>query len=153
MPDTIHDGLSIDEMIAYMQSIGLRATRGDDSERLIHSSAGGWRFALFLNRPNAENRFSNVQFYASHNSRAFTIGDANDWNNDTRFASARYDRAGYPVVEYDAFINGVSEAYLGEVFAMWEILMARFMESIGKNGGRTFVRARAARAPDLRTGA
>ena len=74
MPDTIHDGLTIEAMIAYMQSIGLRAARGDDSGRVIHSSAGGWRFAVFLNRANAENRFTNAQLYASHNDRTFTIG-------------------------------------------------------------------------------
>ena len=143
MPDKIYDGFTIEDMIAFMQSIGLRAARGDDTGRVIHSSAAGWRFAVFLNRPNAENHFANVQFYASHNDRTFTVGEANDWNNNTRFANARYDRDGYPVVEYDFFIKGVTEAYLTDVFNMWEILMARFMDSIGKDGGRTFVRAAA----------
>ena len=141
VPDKIYDGLTIEDMIAYMQSIGLRAARSEEIGHLIQSSAGGWRFGVFLYRPNAENRFSNVQLYASHNDRAFTVGEANDWNNDKRFAKARYDLNGYPVIVYDFFINGVSEAFLGEVFTMWEILMAGFMDSIGKSDGRTFVSA------------
>jgi hypothetical protein len=140
--DKIYDGLTIEDMIAYMQSIGLRAEPSKDTAHLILSSAGGWRFAAFLYRPNTENRYTNGQLYASHSDRTFTIGEANDWNNDRRFAKARYDRNGYPVIVYDFFINGVSEAYLREVFTMWEILMASFMDSIGKSGGKTFVSAR-----------
>ena len=152
MPDTIHDGLTIEGTIAFMQSIGLRAVRSDDNDHLILSSAGGWRFGVFLYRPNAEGRFTNGKLYASHHDRTFTVGGANDWNNDTRFAKARYDFDGYPVVEYDFFLNGVGEAYLGEVFTMWEILMARFMDSIGKDGGRTFVGASPRSAPGAHNG-
>ena len=139
MPDKTYDGLTIEDMIAYMQSIGLRAERSDETAHLILSSAGGWRFGAFLYQPNAENRFTNVQLYASHNDRTFTVGEANDWNNDRRFAKARYDKGGYPVIVYDFFVNGVSEAFLREVFTMWEILMAGFLDSIGKSGGKTFV--------------
>lgn len=141
MTDTIYDGLSIEDMVAYMQAFGLRAVRSEDTGHLILSSAGGWRFGVFLYRPNADNRYTNAQLYASHNDRAFTVGEANDWNNDRRFAKARYDLNGYPVIVYDFFLNGVSEAYLGEVFTMWEILMASFLDSIGKSGGKTFVSA------------
>jgi hypothetical protein len=141
VPDRIYDGLTVEDMVAYMQSIGLRATLSDQMGHLILSSVGGRRFGVFLYRPNAENRFTNGQLYASHDDRSFTVGEANDWNNSKRFTKARYDQAGYPVMVYDFLINGVSEAYLGELFTMWEVLMPGFMESIGKDGGRTFVSA------------
>ena len=141
MSDKIYDGLSMEEMIAYMQSIGLRAELRAGADNIVFSSAAGWRFAVYMLTPAADGRFTSVQFYASHNDRNFTAEDANDWNNQKRFTKARSDREGYPVVVCDAFVNGVTDGYLRGLFTMWEVLMARFMESIGKPGGKIFVRA------------
>jgi hypothetical protein len=139
--DKVYDGLTIDDMTAFMQTLGLRAERRTGVENLILSSAGGWRFAVYLNRATGDAKFTNVHLYASHEDRNFTIPDANEWNNDKRFAKAHSDPDGYPVVEYDFFVDGVTDAYLRRCFTMWEVLMALFMEQMGKSGNKTFVRA------------
>jgi hypothetical protein len=135
----IYDGLTLDEMISFMQAIGLRAERGAGADDVIFSSTAGWRFAVYLLSPSTEGRFDSVQFYASHNDRNFTVDDANDWNNKKRFTKARSDRDGYPVIVCDIFVNGVRDGYLRGAFAMWEVLMARFLASIGQPGGKIFV--------------
>ena len=140
MSDRVYDGLTIEEMMAFLQSLGLRAERRTGVENLILSSAAGWRFAVYLNGAPGDAKFTNVHLYASHEDRSFTIGDGNDWNNDKRFAKSHADQDGYPVIEYDFFVDGVSDRYLRRVFGMWEVLMALFMESMGKGGGKTFVR-------------
>jgi hypothetical protein len=139
VPDTIYDGLSKDEMIAFMQAFGVRATPSKETDHLILSSAGGWRFGVFLVRPNADGRFASAYLYASHDDRAFTVADANDWNSRKRFTKALYNKDGYPVIVHDLFLKGVSESYLNQVFTMWDAQMPEFMVSVGKDGGRTFV--------------
>ena len=127
--------------MAFLQSLGLRAERRPGVENLILSSAAGWRFAIYLNGAPGDATYTNVHLYASHEDRNFTVGDGNDWNNDKRFAKSHSDQDGYPVIEYDFFVDGVSDRYLRRVFGMWEVLMALFMEQMGKGGAKTFVRA------------
>ena len=141
MSDKVYDGMTIDDMVAFMQTLGLRAERRSGVENLLLSSAGGWRFAVYMNAASGDAKFTNVHLYASHEDRSFTIGDGNEWNNDKRFAKAHTDNDGYPVIEYDFFVDGVSEANLRRIFTMWEVLMSLFMEQMGKGGGKTFVRA------------
>ena len=141
MAGKIYEGMTIDDMMGFVQALGLRAERAGGSDNLILSSAGGWRFAIYMNGAPGEKTFTNVQLYAAHEDRSFTIGDGNDWNNDKRFAKAHTDNDGYPVIEYDFFVDGVSEANLRRIFTMWEVLMSLFMEQMGKGGGKTFVRA------------
>ena len=140
MTDRVYDGMTIGDMAAFLQSLGLRTEQPKGADNVLISSAGGWRFVVYMAASPGDAIFTNVQLYASHEDRAFTVDDGNDWNNDKRFAKAHTDAEGYPVIEYDFFVDGVSDRYLRRVFGMWEVLMALFMESMGKGGGKTFVR-------------
>jgi hypothetical protein len=141
MTDKVYTGMTIEEMAAYMQSLGLRTEQPKSADNVLISSAGGWRFVVYLGGSPGDKVFTNVQLYSSHEDRGFTVGDGNDWNSDKRFAKSHCDKDGYPVIEYDFFIDGVTEAYLRRCFTMWEVLMALFMEGMGKSGNKTFVRA------------
>ena len=141
MADKVFNGMTLAEMAAYMQSLGLRTEQPKGADTVLISSAGGWRFVVYMAGAPGEAAFTNVQLYASHEDRAFTVDDGNAWNNDKRFAKAHSDNDGYPVIEYDFFVDGITEANLRRIFTMWEVLMSLFMEQMGKGGGKTFVRA------------
>jgi hypothetical protein len=137
--DTIYNGVTLEEMTEIMQQLGFRAERRGGSENLIVSSAGGWRFGVYLDRAAGDAKFTNVHLYASHENRNFAAADSNDWNKTKRFAKSHVDGDGYPVVEYDFFVDGVTLNQFRRCFAMWDVLLSVFMDDITRAAGKTFV--------------
>lgn len=124
----IFASLSAPELAQLMQKFGYAAELDSlqDGTPVIHSSAGGRKFTLFLYKRADDNEFTSLQFFAGFRSDGMPLQFANNWNANKRFSKAIIDDEGDPLLEWDIVVHGVTEDYLRACFEIWELSLSQY---------------------------
>lgn len=122
------DGLTRQELKRIMQDLGYRAETPADNPNVIRSAASGWKFVVFLYNHDDGPKFDSIQLFMGFGDIKYSSGGANQWNRDFRYTKLTVDGEGYPGLEWDVPLFGVTLDYLKRCFAVWELSIQKFAD-------------------------
>jgi|HubBroStandDraft_5_1064220.scaffolds.fasta_scaffold719027_1 hypothetical protein len=125
-------GLTLNEVVAWLQAAGYRAQIVADSDGKSHVSSAtqGVDFGVYIYDCNKDGRCGSIQFsagWARHGT--FDVTRMNEWNRDNRWARGYYDKVNDPWLEYDVDLSpGGTYELLNDELALWDSLVPRFIK-------------------------
>jgi hypothetical protein len=127
-------GLTLDDVVAWLQSQGYKAELVTDSDGKVHvsSASDGVKFGVYMFDCSGDHCGS-IQFaagFATHGK--FDTSQMNAWNRGSRWARGYFDSTNDPWVEYDIDLTpGGTYELLDDEFATWRSTLARFVKQYG----------------------
>ncbi len=127
-------GLTINDVVVWLQSSGYKATIVNDENGKSHvsSASGGVDFGVYM-FDCKDDRCGSIQFaagFAEHGK--FDTSRMNEWNRDNRWARGYFDSVNDPWVEYDVDLTpGGTYELLNDELATWTSTLDRFIKHYG----------------------
>jgi hypothetical protein len=128
------DGLTLEEVIAWLQSGGYAAkvvTR-EDGKRHIESWSSGTLFNIFT--PGCQSgRCASLELVFAFSSKGkFDVSRLNEWNSDVPWGKAYYDTVNDPCLDMDISLSpGGTFESLNDQFATWNNILSTFITKYG----------------------
>jgi hypothetical protein len=128
------DGLTIDDVVAWLQSAGYQTELIPDKDGTSHirSAIGGVRLGVYM-FDCKNGRCGSLQFsagWATHGK--FDVTHMNDWNREQRWARGYFDAENDPWVELDADLTpGGTYELLNDEFAIYKKAVSNFTARYG----------------------
>jgi len=124
-------GLTIDDLVAWLQSAGYSAkvVTAENGNRHIVSNTLGTPFNLFVGDCRGE-RCASIELAAGFSTGGkFDTSQLNDWNSNNRWCRAYYDNVNDPWLGMDIDLSpGGTYESLNDQFASWNGRLAKFID-------------------------
>jgi hypothetical protein len=123
-------GLTIDDVVAWLQSGGYKAeVTSDNNGKHVESASGGTNFGVYM-YDCKDDRCGSIQFAAGWQTHGnFETGRMNEWNRANRWARGYYDSSNDPWLEMDVDLTpGGTYELLNDELATWNTTLAHFVQ-------------------------
>jgi hypothetical protein len=131
-------GLTVSDVVAWLQTAGYRAqiVADNDGKSHVSSATQGVNFGVYMFDCNKDGRCASIQFsagWATHGK--FDVSRMNEWNRDNRWARGYFDKENDPWLEYDVDLSpGGTFELLNDELATWDALVPRFIKLYNLGG-------------------